>query len=294
MTRRPAIREKTDPERQAWGASVWSVVVRGGRGSQTFTPRHPVARIGSDRRCEIHLDDPQVPAAAYLLCAVAGGVEAWPLAPVAMAHSGLLGPGQELQLGAWRIAAYTAPEQTVLPAAPTTPLLEIDVEGQRWSENLSRPVNIVGEDHPSVIRIRAAGPNHCHGAFVSVAGSVWYVSIALEQPLRFVALPTDQIMILGRAKIRLLPNLPSPTLLKLDPQSAPEPSPTLFGSDVPDEAYIEGYTSHVTDRMLRMGRKKRRKRRIIRAVLCCIVSAIAAAVILRVYAAVKDELWNLF
>ncbi len=335
----PASRE----EDTLWEATSWSVVVNYKGRSKRFSLSLSYARVGSHPGCEIVLDNPRLPPVAYLLVAFQGDVEAWPVAPIAMPRWGVLADGEEFPIGTFRVSVELQPPltQAAEPASQRYPELGVVVGDRRWSAKLHRRVTIVGDDHPSVKRLRDVGLHTCHGAFIAGDQRLWYLPLSPQQApcltghnlavemrqgqaveagrVRFLCLaaPTGSLdavpgkmspneMVTNQAApSETLTNetLPNETLtnqavtaqaidsLMLDRSAGkPKPSRKLAAKvqptavAAPRELCPDGFTSQVTDRMVRMGRRRVLKARLV----------LGAAVSLAVLSAVMVlmKIWN--
>lgn len=232
---------------ELWSAPNWSVIVnRKQAGLQKLEQPLPYARIGSHPDCEVHIDNPRIPAFAYLLCAYSGIVESWPLAPIAMARSGRFRPGDQLVVGSCKISVEIDAEQSEQPDSsdpgPDYPRLEVSVPGGQSTTKLKQAITIVGDDHPSLMRIHDAGLRQCHGALISIAGGLWFLDLEdtssanLAQPIE-----AGQALAVGDLSIRRLPDKDSDpmTVFQIPKRSSGEtPSESL--STVPDETPAQG------------------------------------------------------
>lgn len=316
-----------------WEAASWSVVVSHKGRQKRFAQSLPYARVGSHPGCEIVLDNPRLPPVAYLLVAFEAHLEAWPVAPIAMPRWGALAAGEEFPVGTFRISVDLDPPATPDDAARERfPELGVVVGDRRWSAKLHRRVTIVGDDHPSVKRLRDVGLEPCHGAFVAVQQRLWYlplsphdapyltnrsVAVELRQGeqvqagrVQFLRLPAEASPAAdrgGNAKPQAVDppvdppraapkqELPKPIVpaaaidsLMLDMSAAePKPKPKLKppadASAKPRELCPDGFTNQVTDRMVRMGRRRVLKARLMLGTAVSLAVLIAALVLLKIW-----------
>ena len=73
--------------RQLWEAPPWSLYLetRGlNEAAKVYRPERPFVLIGASERCDIRLDEPQLPSVAYIACCFSGTVEVWPTSAIAI------------------------------------------------------------------------------------------------------------------------------------------------------------------------------------------------------------------
>ena len=94
--------------------------------------------------------------------------------------------------------------------------------------------------------------------------------------------------------IRRLPSNSNHSMDSIDKTSNAAPSRAnhreLPGGEIPQNAYAASYTSDVTKRMLRIGRRRYRKRRIVFALLTCCIVAVSIVVIVQIANMVAGDL----
>ena len=340
MSSRSKAKKRAAPS-VGWPAAAWSITVtqKGGAGDQPATQRLtqalPYARVGSHADCEVCLPHARLPDVAYLLCCVDGVVEAWPLAPLAMARSGPMRVGESLWIGTFRVAVEidaatrnAEPQGSEDLLSPERPTLEFTGEKGRWSTLLRRPVTIMGDDHPSVMRLHAVGLRQCHGAFVTTGGKVWYLSLVLSDGEPIVQpLPLDASLRLGQIEVRstgfkrghserslsdssavdLLtgalddPALASdieaiePEMAGVESQRAAAPAPPSERPAAPkrlnehQETDADEVAGNVMHRMVRIGRRRWWRQRLLVGVFITVVTVIATIVILKVWEAFEGK-----
>lgn len=186
-----------------WTKDPWSVGVSYNGQRQTVKLQYPFALVGSDPGCEIQVRQSRFPRLAYFLCLTTGGLEAWPLTALAKAHWGRLPEGNDLTIGGVRLTVQLDRSRVGGGAqCPQTPVVDLplQVRCRDWQQTsrLHHTVTIIGQDHPSVIRLADSGLQQCAGALVVDRQELWYVSfsdlqippqkrvreVTFDQPLR--------------------------------------------------------------------------------------------------------------
>ena len=189
---------------ELWPATRWRLRLthRGDkRSAQTYRPKRPFLLIGSADHCDIRLDDPQVPAVAYLFCCFRDCVEAWPTSAIAFPRWGVVRPGQEIAIGQTRVTidrpSTSSQDQTALADSPPRASVPIQVFWGRKSRKcqLKRAVTIMGRDQPSVLRLQGQCLSPCDHALVANENQLWLINLATPSALTpdsFVTCLSDQ------------------------------------------------------------------------------------------------------
>lgn len=186
-----------------WSKDPWSVGVSYNGQRETFELQSPFALVGSDPGCEIQVRQSRFPRLAYFLCRTACGLEAWPLTALAKAHWGRLPEGNDLTIGSVRLSIQLDRSRggviSYFPQASAVDLpLQVRCRDWQQTSHLHHTVTIIGQDHPSVIRLADSGLQQCAGALVVDREELWYVSfrdlqsppqkrvreVTFDQPLR--------------------------------------------------------------------------------------------------------------
>ncbi|QEG42463.1 hypothetical protein [Roseimaritima ulvae] len=283
---------ESDEDMAGWETTQWTVVVNHQGRQQRVEQPLPYARIGSHPGCEIVLDNPRLPPVAYLLVAFQGSVEAWPVAPIAMPRWGVLSEGEQFPVGTFRISVELDSSETPGDSlGEVYPELGVLAGDHRWSAKLQRRVTIVGDDHPSIKRLRDVGLQCCHGAFVSVQQRLWYLPLS----------PADAPYLTGRSQVTELHHgeqvqagrvafvrLPANSTAAVDSfvDKSKEQlsmvdhsvSRRRRGAKLPGHQ-LDGVASQTTERLLQLGRRRAKKSRWMFAVAVA-VSVLVAAVAL--------------
>ncbi len=311
-----------------WSSSPWSIIVRKQDAEQHYAPLLPYARIGSHPGCEIQLDDPRLPAVAYLACVIDERIEVWPVAPISLPRWGTLPSDEGIWLGGQQVTfhcqtrGHGEPEDessrshsAALQPQPNHPDLAVVGAVRRLTLPLQRAVTIVGNEHPSVARIRGAGLQRCHAAVVSVNEGLWYLPLCPEshphsvttmlahpmQPGTAVSVGEIQISYnAAAAPKRPLSKRPlskQPVRVAVAAETTPlavtaSPHPLRqYAASGTGGAYTaktdieaDGFTSGVTQRMVQIKRQRSIKSQLLMA------TAVGGCVVIAVI--VLSQLWN--
>ena len=144
-----------------------------------------MALIGGHERCDARVGGSRGPDIAYLVCAFRESVEVWPLAPIAFPRWGIIQPHQELLVGSHRITVehpcvrLNSPMKTELPSLAVSTTLFWDARPH--PKIFRRQVTILGEAHPSVIRLHGRGLHSCDHAAIVQDGQLWLVDLVPER-----------------------------------------------------------------------------------------------------------------
>jgi hypothetical protein len=208
-----------------WSAIRWGATVST-RGEKSWVelPK-PYALIGSHPRCDIQISGNRIPSVAYLVVICADRIEAWPVCAIAFPVWGVIEESTQILVGKSRIqfvseispdwpqAKASQPGDALNDAGPVisaAPLPDASLffdwgRGKR-EKPLNRRVSILGDDHPSLIRMRRVGLEQCDRGIVCLDRRVWMIElhperISAEEPLvqRLDALEAP--IELGRTKI---------------------------------------------------------------------------------------------
>jgi hypothetical protein len=228
-----------------------------------------------------------------------GVVEAWPLAPLAMARSGPLQPGARLSIDSCRISVELSDsdsEKSPSLRLPDPLSLEIFGVEKQWQANHRRAITIMGDDHPSLLRIGGAGLRPCHAAFISLSEGLWYIDLAASSSAAARLLEFDAPLLVG--KLTIIPRRTTSVneLAKSNrlPTSDRPPSPAaasdLVVNGETSVAHADRFAEDITHRIVRIGRRKKLLPRVRKALFVCLVIALSAIVVMQIYQAVSDQL----
>ncbi len=296
-----------------WPTARWKMAISGGESEQWIEPSLPFALIGSHGCCAGHIPGKRVPEVVYLACCFSDSIEVWPVCPIAFPRWGIVEPQHELLAGRKRIGLIhqshhswekiatrgshpdpsaiitaTRKEASEMLANESPPSLTaqitIDWDGKVRPRRLFRRVTIVGDDHPSTLRLHAQGMQQCDHAIVADGESVWLINLNpppgavvedLVVRLRQAAEPT----MIGQVKVGLGQageDRPVSPREKVNVQQAaharqaaddmgPRTSGphTLSTSGTTHEATPEDLTSQITDRLVSIDHAKSTRKRIV-------------------------------
>lgn len=265
---------------------------------ERFPQTLPFARVGSHPQCELRLDG--LPPLAYLICVYDGVAESWPLAPLALARSGPLKPGDRLSIDGRRVSVELsegAGKGNPSLRLPHHMLLDVSAGGKQWQASHRRCVTILGDDHPSMMRIPAAGLRPCHAALISLPAGLWFIDLESPSSVASQSLPLDVPFAVGELTITPRRSTAgNQELAKVTDLSVPETLATdngvsdLVAGGEESVTHADLFAEDVTHRIVRIGRRKKRLPRIRRALLVLVVIGLSALVLWQIYEAVSDQL----
>lgn len=163
-----------------WASSRWKISVSTGGEIHWIEPTHPFVLVGAHPCCEVRILDKRVPDVAYIACCFIDSVEVWPVCPIAFARWGIAEPQHELLVGRSRVSMYhpahagwevAAPDERTQPVSveePKLPEITLEWGGKPRPKQLHRRVTLLGQDHPSTLRMYGQGMRRCDHAVVAV------------------------------------------------------------------------------------------------------------------------------
>ncbi|MCO8122484.1 hypothetical protein NHH03_12115 [Stieleria sp. TO1_6] len=187
--------------------------------------------VGSHPRCDIQIEDSRLPSVVYLVVIHYDRIEAWPTCPLAFPIWGRISKNHVLLVGKTRLQFFLKDD------SPDTDVVEfesdliepvdapLDVEQQLgtspvpeiadpdadlvldWGsgpkqKSLNRNISILGEDHPSLIRLHRAHLHRCDHGVVCFGEDVWLIDLhpehlSEETPIIRHVRPGDPSVVLG-------------------------------------------------------------------------------------------------
>ncbi|MEL6108268.1 MAG: hypothetical protein AAFU85_19755 [Planctomycetota bacterium] len=166
-----------------WQVNDWYAVVKRGPEQRRITLDRPIALIGGHELCDVTIADRHSAAVAYIAVAYDRHIEVWPTCPLAFSLWGKIKrPETELLIGRSRVslgwsAGPGAAEMDWKPAAD----LIVDWGDGEKRRKINRPVSILGEDHPSVIRLHGTSLKRCDQAVICFGQTIWMVDLCAER-----------------------------------------------------------------------------------------------------------------
>ncbi len=171
-------------EQQLWHAPACKIRIVSDDDESWFDLDRPYALIGSHRCCDIQVGgSSSIPPVAYFVCCLDDSLEVWPTSAIAFPRWGAIRPDTELLVGQSRITLHH-PLVSASDNAPLPYLSETVVEtnmtwpGKSIPKSFRRPVTIIGDTHPSVLRLHGRGMRRCHFAAVVASDRLWMVNIS--------------------------------------------------------------------------------------------------------------------
>jgi len=167
-----------------WAAPAWTLELemRGSGNRRPISavhPRRPFALIGSASHCDLRIDEPHVPAVAYLVCSFAHSVEIWPTAAIAFPRWGIVQPKHEIVIGQSRlqISHPALHSRTRGASRPIEVPLEVHWKDKARSLRLQRAVTIMGRDQPSMLRLQGQSLELCDQAIIAQENKLWLIDL---------------------------------------------------------------------------------------------------------------------
>ncbi len=183
--------------------------------------------------------------------------------------------------------------------------LQLERQGQMKLTKLVRPVTIVGDAAPSLMRWKGVGLSPCHGAIISQSGKIWYLPFPNDplavNPSDFIQqIDFDNPVQIGQVTVRRwsleTANRKSPPTKRM-PSSENRPSPSASRpskADMPTSTNASNLPVDVTDevmrRMVELGRRRALPRRLFWLTTILIMAGVSAAVVYVVYMAMHHDL----
>lgn len=181
---------------QFWPSTRWSFSSNQ-QPADTWTELPlPFALIGSHDRCQIQLQYKRLPPVVYFAVICGSKIEAWPLCGIAFPIWGRVRPSTQLMIGKkklkligedapnWPTAAGTLPGDSINDVSPLSVEAEspdasliLDWGAGPQTRKLNRRVSILGEDHPSTIRMHGLGLRECELGIICVGTRIWAVQL---------------------------------------------------------------------------------------------------------------------
>ena len=206
---------------QLWSSKRWGARIRRKGEDQCIDLERPFALVGSDPRCDVQIGDSKLPSVVYLAVAFGDRIEVWPTCPLAFPIWGRVSKHQILLAGKSRIQFFMKDDPKLMPEgelededsldiskddafgagielpdyqpppvhfgagktaiAPPTAQLILDWGSGPRPKALSRNVSIIGEDHPSLIRLHRAVLRQCDHGVVCYGDDVWLIDLHPER-----------------------------------------------------------------------------------------------------------------
>ncbi len=213
-------------EMEYWPSARWKILMVEHGVEQWVEPSLPFALIGSHPCCAGHVAEGRVPPVAYFACCFADAVEVWPLSPIAYPRWGVTLPEHTLSVGKKRISLFheshrlwpQIADRGAIPDRNTAGVgaaqgvkrkITLDWDGKPRSKLLARRVMIMGDDHPSTLRLHGQGLATCDHAVVCVGASVWLINLNPPEDetdpkrlCRRLSSMSDPLIV-GKIKVRL-------------------------------------------------------------------------------------------
>lgn len=220
-----------------WASSGWRVRVFDGSRTKWINLTRPFALIGSHPCCALRIRGLHVPEVAYIACCLRNHIEVWPTAPIAFPRWGVIDSQTEVVVGPCSMTFHHAADgdqsfdgrnlheadslrqrnprvaEAGLPSNAAH-LADSEVEtcffwsGNELPRTLRRPVTVIGDDHPSILRLHKCGMGVCNFAAVVQDQKLWLLDLSAKmmkrrERVRRFEHPGDRMMA-GDAEMELV------------------------------------------------------------------------------------------
>jgi hypothetical protein len=274
-----------DQDPGLWEADSYRIRVIHGDSESWITPSQPFALIGAAQCCDVKLvGSKNLPQVAYFICCLRDRIEAWPTAAIAFPRWGVVSPEMELLVGHFRITVHRddpvtkdATEEEVNAEVIQT---RLTANKRTLNKKLKRSVTIIGDGHPSMLRLRDQGLDQCHFAAVAQDSQLWIVNVAgqsltLNERVQILRKPGDTAR-MADLSIELSPKQKEDSLAESSTQASPELSQQIGDSEKKKRAFNEDgdeLSAVLTNRLI--NKSKSLKRRIVFATTLVLAIALA-------------------
>ena len=206
---------------QYWPSEQWSYSVNGEEAEGWTDLKMPFALIGSHPRCHIQIEYNRLPPVVYFAVACGPKIEVWPLCEIAFPIWGRLKPDTRIMIGRTRLR-LKGDRLASLPPSVNSPapddqdsyneLME-DLESAQASlvmewetgervRKLNRRISVLGEGHPSLMRMHGLGLRTCELGVICVGMRIWVIqlnpdAIAENEPLVRELIPGGESIWVG-------------------------------------------------------------------------------------------------
>ncbi|WP_068141016.1 eL24 family ribosomal protein [Roseimaritima ulvae] len=145
----------------------------------------PFSLIGSHPCCPIQVTGTGMPGIAYFVCCLRNHIEVWPTATIAFPRWGPIRSDSDLLVGQSHIQ-LCHPSRSLDPSWHPSLLADDEVhttltrkKGQ-IGKRFRRSVTLIGDGHPSVVRVNGWGLEPCHYAAVVQDQTLWVVDLTVQ------------------------------------------------------------------------------------------------------------------
>ncbi len=172
-----------------WASPPCRVRVDDGKNVSWIDLKRPYALVGSHSCCTLRIRSTHVPDVAYIVCCLRDRIEAWPVAAIAFPRWGTIPPDLPLIVGPCSLTFHPTVEaasvrQHVSAVADSEIETRLSWPGRDFARSFRRPVTIIGDDHPSVLRLHGRGLSTCQFAAVVQDEGFWLVDLSARRMQR--------------------------------------------------------------------------------------------------------------
>jgi hypothetical protein len=194
-----------------WRSSRWSFLSNSEDNERWIELPLPFALIGSHPRCQVRVDYKRLPSVVYFAVVCGSKIEIWPLCGIAFPVWGRVKSDTRILVGKSRLKligendpawAFSAGKEGRLPGDAINDIGPLSVEAEPaggslildWgagtqTRKLRRRVSVLGEGHPSVIRLHGLGLRECELGIICTGKRIWVVQLNPE------AVPAGQSLV---------------------------------------------------------------------------------------------------
>ena len=214
---RESLMRPDDHSGRYWASPPCRVRVDDGKNVSWVDLQRPYALVGSHPCCTLRIRSEHVPEVAYLVCCLRDRIEAWPTAAIAFPRWGAIPPELQLIVGPCSLTFHPV-LQAPIARRSVSVLADSEIEtrlswpGRDFTRSFRRPVTIIGDDHPSVLRLHGRGLATCQYAAVVQDEAFWLVNLSPRRMQRSERVrrfrEPGETMMLGDATLRYIASKP--------------------------------------------------------------------------------------
>lgn len=265
-----------------WQVNDWYAVVKRGPEQRKIALDRPIALIGGHEQCDVTIADRSA-AVAYIAVAYDRHIEIWPTCPLAFSLWGKIKrPETELLIGrsrvslGWSAAPGASTEMDWTPGAD----LIVDWGVGEKRRKISRPVSILGEDHPSVIRLHGTTLERCDQAIICFGETVWMVDLCTKrwdagEPQVRKLIDSDPSVFVGGLHFWCASKSSADGIKRVKSASDRKSTAQLAARMENTDPEVDQLTTRWTDRMLETTARRSEKVRIVKLVAFTVVMVAA-------------------
>ncbi|MEO1526304.1 MAG: hypothetical protein AAFX06_12765 [Planctomycetota bacterium] len=284
-----------------WLVNDWYAVVKRGPEQRRLELSRPFALIGRHESCDVTINDRHSAAVAYIAVAYDRYIEVWPTCPLAFSMWGRIKrPETELLIGKSRVSLGWSgppgsPEQR--DWKPNADLLIDWGRGERRRQ-ITRPVSILGEDHPSVIRLHGTDLDRCDQAVICFGETIWMIDLCASRwgkdgPVCREMAATDTSVYLSGLHLWCATKSDSETKrIKSTSATSPRLDVVMENTDPEVDEITTRWTDSLLETTARRGERAKQFRRIGYVCILAIALVLVAIIIIQGFAPILRSIYG--